>query len=272
MKFSLRSILTFGACFMAANVTAGPATKSEASKQETTPRKAETFEIEGRKAFIYAAPQPAKGKPWIWYAPVINGHVILMQYPVYVDAFLKAGIDIAGYDLGEVRGAPGSSAKFTLFHDAMIKRGYAEKPILLGQSRGGLMTLAWAFRNPDKVKAWVGIYPVCNISSWPLKSSKRETLADFAIAEEILMTRLLEFNPISNLAELARRKVPMFAVHGDKDDPVPYDDNTKLLKENYVAAGGTIDIKIIPGGRHEVSQAFFECQELIDFVIKHAKP
>lgn len=257
---------------MVANVTAGPSARPEASKPAALPRKAETFEIDGRKAFIYAAPEPATGNPWIWYAPVINGEVILMQYPVYVDAFLKAGIAIAGYDLGEVRGAPGSSAKFTLFHDAMIKRGYAEKPILLGQSRGGLMALAWAFRNPDKVKAWVGIYPVCNIASWALISSKAQTLADFAMTEDILMNRLSEFNPISNLAELAKRKVPMFAVHGDKDDPVPYDDNTKLLKENYAAAGGTIDVKIIPGGRHEISPAFFECQELIDFVIKHAKP
>ena len=133
------------------------------------------------------------------------------------------------------------------------------------------MTLAWAFRNPDKVQAWTGIYPVCNLASYPLKSSKKETLADFAMTEEALTAKLAELNPIANLAALAARKVPMFSVHGDKDGTVPYADNTKLLKENYEAAGGTFSEKVIPGGGHEISPAFFECRELIDFILQHAR-
>jgi len=237
-----------------------------------SPGKAETFEIEGSKAYLYAAPQPAKGMPWIWYAPVIKGDVIIVRHRLYYDAFMKAGIAVAGFDLGEVRGAPGSTARFTPFYDAMVKRGYSSKPILLGQSRGGLMTLAWAFRNPDKVKAWAGIYPVCNLASYPLKSSKKETLADFAMTEEALVARLGEFNPVSNLGALAARKVPMFSVQGDKDGTVPLEDNTGLLKQRYEAAGGRCEVKIIPGGGHEITPAFFECQELIDFILKHSQP
>ena len=184
---------------------------------------------------------------------------------------MKAGIAIAGYDIGEVRGAPGSTEKFTKFYDAMVERGYSKQPILLGQSRGGMMTLAWAYRHPEKVRAWAGIYPVCNYHSWPLKSSKQQTLADFAMNEADFQSRIKEFNPIENLAGLAKHKVPMFSVHGDNDILVPYNDNTKLLQENYQAAGGTCDVKIIPGGGHEISPSFFECQELIDFVIKHAR-
>ena len=238
--------------------------------KKPAPENADIFEIEGNKAFVYAAPQPAKGNPWIWYAPTIKGDVIIVRHKMYFDAFMKAGITIVGFDLGEVRGAPESTVKFTLFYDAMIKRGYSPKPILLGQSRGGMMTLAWAFRNPDKVQAWAGIYPVCNLSSWPLKFSKPETLADFAMTEEALIAKLSEFNPINNLAALAARKVPMFSVHGDNDVTVPYNDNTKLLKEHYEAAGGTCGVKIIPGGGHEISPAFFECRELIDFILKQS--
>jgi predicted esterase len=241
-------------------------------KPATAQGKPETFEIGGHKAYLYAAPQAAKGKPWIWYAPVVNGDVIIARHRVYYDAFMKAGIAVAGFDLGEVRGAPGSCARFTNFHDAMVTRGYSSKPILLGQSRGGLMTLAWAFRNPDKVKAWAGIYPVCNLAGYPLKSSKKETLADFAMTEEALVARLGEFNPVSNLAPLAARKVPMFSVQGDKDGIVPLEDNTALLKQRYEAAGGTCEVKIVPGGGHEISPAFFECRELIDFILKHAQP
>ena len=190
---------------------------------------------------------------------------------MYFEAFMKAGISIAGFDLGEVRGSPASTAKFTLFYDEMVKRGYSPKPILLGQSRGGMMTLAWAFRNPDKVKAWVGIYPVCNLASWPLKNSKKDTLADFAMAEADLVAKLAEFNPIDNLKGLLEHKVPMFVVHGDSDVVVPYDFNTKLLKERYEAGGGQISVKVIPGEGHKVGASFFECQELVDFVLKHAK-
>ncbi len=246
--------------------------RPEAWKREPAPAmKPTVFEVNGNQAYIYAAPKPAKGNPWVWYAPVIKGDVIIVKHKAYYDAFIKAGIAIAGFDQGEVRGAPGSTDKFTAFYDAMVQRGYAAKPILLGQSRGGLMTLAWAVRNPQKVKAWAGIYPVCNLTSWPMKSSKKETLADFAMSEESLLAKLSEVNPVDNLAPLAKQSVALFAVHGDKDGPVPYEENTKLLKERYVAAGGPFSEKIIPGGGHEISPAFFECRELIDFVLAQAK-
>ncbi|NJM54622.1 MAG: prolyl oligopeptidase family serine peptidase [Verrucomicrobiae bacterium] len=239
--------------------------------QEKPPRTAETFDIAGHTAFLQAAPEPASGKPWIWYAPTLRS-LSFAERKTYFETFMSAGISIAGFDLGEVRGSPASTAKFTLFYDAMVKRGFSEKPILLGQSRGGMMTLAWAFRNPDKVKAWVGIYPVCNLASWPLKNSKPQTLADFALPEAELVARLREFNPIDNLAGLAANKVPMFAVHGDNDVVVPYNDNTKLLKERYEAAGGSFRVKVIPGEGHKVGPSFFECPELVEFVRKHAAP
>jgi Prolyl oligopeptidase family len=227
---------------------------------------AETFEIDGHKAFVYAAPKPAPGRPWLWYAPTLNG-VSIIQRKLYFESFMNAGIGIAGFDLGEVRGAPASSAKFSLFYDEMVRRGWAPKPILLGQSRGGLMMLAWAVRNPEKVRAFVGIYPVCNLASWPLKNSKAATLADFAMPEAELLANLRQLNPVDNLQGLLTNKVPMFVVHGDSDVVVPFDDNTRLLKERYKAGGGSITVKIIPGEGHKVSPSFFECQELVDFVL-----
>lgn len=230
------------------------------------PLAAETFEVEGSTAFVHAAPEPAKGKPWVWYAPTLKG-VSLVGRKLYFESLMRAGISIAGFDLGEVRGAPGSTAKFSRFYEEMVRRGWSPKPILLGQSRGGMMTLAWAFRNPDKVRAWVGIYPVCNLASWPLKNSKAATLADFAMTEDELVSRLKEFNPVDNLQGLLANKVPMFVVHGDSDVVVPYDDNTRVLKERYEAGGGAIAVKVIPGEGHKVSPSFFECQELVDFVL-----
>jgi predicted esterase len=232
------------------------------------PKTAETFEIKGHKAYLYAAPKPAQGKPWVWYAPTLKG-LSIVQRKAYFEGFLRAGISIAGFDLGEVRGSPASTAKFTLFYDEMVQRGWSSKPILLGQSRGGLMMLAWAMRHPDQTQAFVGIYPVCNLATWPMKN-KAVTLADYGLTEAEFRAKLTEFNPLDNLKGLLANKVSMFVVHGDADTLVPYEENTRILKERYEAGGGTITVKLIAGEGHKATPAFFECRELIEFVLKQA--
>jgi predicted esterase len=197
--------------------------------------------------------------------------VSLFGRKLYFESLMHAGIGIAGFDLGEVRGSPASTAKFSLFYEEMVRRGWSPKPILLGQSRGGMMMLAWAMRNSDKVRAFVGIYPVCNLASWPLKNSKAATLADFAMPEDELVAKLSQFNPVDNLQGLLANKVPMFVVHGDADVVVPYDENTRVLKERYEAGGGQITVKLIPGEGHQATPSFFECQELVDFVIAQGR-
>jgi alpha-beta hydrolase superfamily lysophospholipase len=150
----------------------------------------------------------------------------------------------------------------------MVKRGWSPKPVLLGQSRGGLMMLSWAVAHPAQVTAFVGIYPVLNLTSWPLKRSKDATLADFAMSEAELTGKLATLNPIDRLGGLIGAKVPVFVVHGDSDVVVPYEENTALLKERYEKAGGSIEVKVIPGEGHKVGPSFFECPELVAFVLK----
>ena len=225
-----------------------------------------TFEVDGHKAFIIAAPEPAKDKPWLWYAPTLPG-LPGAGHQWYFERMLKAGISIAGIDLGEVRGSPASNAKFSAFRDEMVRRGFSPKPVLLGQSRGGLMMLSWATQNPDKVTAFTGIYPVCNLTSWPMKNSKAAVLADYGLPEAELLANLSRFNPLENLRGLLEKRVPIFIVHGDSDTVVPLTDNGEIVKQRYEAGGGTVTVKVIPGEGHKVSPSFFECQELVDFII-----
>ena len=128
----------------------------------------------------------------------------------------------------------------------MLGKGFSKKPVLLGQSRGGLMLLCWAFRNPGKVQGFVGIYPVCNIASWPLQSSKPGVLADYGMTVEGILKNIDTFNPSENLDALAREKGPLFILHGDSDSVVPYKENSALIKEAYEQAGGDIEVKIVP--------------------------
>lgn len=234
--------------------------------EDALPKKPESFDVAGNAGMVYAAPKPAEGKPWLWYMPTFQT-IAFAGKKAYFEAFLNSGIAIAGYNLGEVRGAPGSTAKNLLFYEEMVKRGYSPKPIVLGQSRGGLVALGWAMRHPDKTGAVVGIYPVCNLSTWGMKNLK-VTLADYEMSEEELRARMKEFNPIDNLEPMIKAKLPIFIVHGDIDKAVPIHENTLLLKERYEAGGGPITVKVIPGEGHQGTPSFYACPELIDFVIQ----
>lgn len=237
---------------------------------ENLPFPAERFEVNGNTAFLMAAPNPGGGKPWVWYAPTLP-NLPAHQHAWYFQNLLDQGISVAGINLGEVRGSPASTEKFTAFYDEMIRRGYSSKPVLLGQSRGGLMMLTWAMRHPDKLTAFAGIYPVCNLAGWPMKKSKEFVLKDYGMPEAELTGNLAKYNPIDNLQGLLANKVPVFIVHGNADTLVPYEENGALLRQRYEAGGGTVSVKMIDGGGHKVSPSFFECRELLDFIEKQLK-
>ena len=237
---------------------------------ENLPFPAERFDVNGNQAFVMSAQNSGGEKPWVWYAPTL-GNLPNRQHAWYFKQLIERGVSVAGINLGEVRGSPASAEKFTAFYDEMVRRGFSPKPILLGQSRGGLMMLTWAMRHPDKLTAFAGIYPVCNLASWPMKNSKDKVLKDYGLPEAELTANLSRYNPIDNLQGLLANKVPFFIVHGNADTLVPYDENGKLLKERCEAGGGQIAVKIIDGEGHKVTPGFFECQELLDFVLKQAE-
>jgi hypothetical protein len=46
--------------------------------------------------------------------------------------------------------------------------------------------------------------------------------------------------------------------------------SANVLQQSYEAGGGSITVKLIPGEGHKVSPSFFDCQELLDFVVAKA--
>jgi pimeloyl-ACP methyl ester carboxylesterase len=234
------------------------------------PLPADFFEVNERAAFVMIPEKPAAGNPWGWYAPTLQNYPHHSQQ-FYFEQLLEHGIAVAGYDLGEVRGAPESSEQFSGFYEAMLEKGYSARPVLLGQSRGGLMMLCWAFRNPEKVRAFVGIYPVCNIASWPLKKSKPSVLVDYGMSEEEVLENLDILNPPANMTGLANAGVSMFIIHGDSDAVVPYKNNSARIKAAYEKVGGEIEVKIVPGQGHAEVRDFFTDQDLIKFIFNQVK-
>lgn len=268
------SVLTLATLCMAGLLN----TDSQAQDLEKKlPLEGETILLDGSVAFIIPVeeqPQSAVGqaqriaKPWVWYAPTLPNLPGSEERWMF-ERFVKAGVAIAGIDAGESYGSPTGNRVFDRLYAEMIRRGYSEKPILLGRSRGGLQTLSWAAEHPDQVGGWAGIYPVCNLESYP---GLDRAAGAYELTAQQLKDRLIEFNPIDRMCKLAAARVPLFAIHGDVDKVVPLEVNSGLLKEVYNSANGPEMELIVPSGQgHNMWEGFFRCNELVNFVINHAK-
>ena len=238
---------------------------------KTLPIPGETFLVRERAAFvIMPEAKPARGLvPWVWYAPTLPGLPGAEEKWMF-ERFLRAGIAIAGIDVGESFGSPDGRALYSaLYKELTANRGFAPKAVMLGRSRGGLMTLAWAAENADKVAGFAGIYPVCSLVSYP---GLAKASGAFKLTAEELSARLSEHNPIDRLAALAKAGVPLFAIHGDSDKVVPLEANSGEMRKRYEALGGRMQLIIPPGQGHNMWNNFFQCQELVDFVLARVKP
>lgn len=255
-------------CSMLASVTQAQTSES-APPEKKLPIPGEVFRVEGRVAFVIPPDKKSDGAtPWVWYAPTLPGLPGTEERWMF-ERFTKAGIAIAGIDVGESYGSPDGRKLFTAFHRELTeKRGISKKPILLGRSRGGLMTLAWAAENADKVGGFAGIYPVCNIASYP---GVPQASGAYRLKPEELKEKLAEHNPVDRLQDLAKAKVPLFAIHGDIDKVVPLEANSGEVQKRYESLGGKMQLIIPAGQGHNMWPGFFQCPELVEFVIKHAK-
>jgi pimeloyl-ACP methyl ester carboxylesterase len=95
--------------------------------------------------------------------------------------------------------------------------------------------------------------------------------AAYGLLPAELNERLSEHNPVDRLAPLANARVPLFAIHGDVDTVVPLEENSGLLRTRYENLGGTMQLVVPPGQGHTMWEGFFHCQELVSFVIEHAR-
>jgi len=251
-----------------------PCASLQAIEKQPTPTKklpiaGEVFSIQGHTAFLILPSKPRVGKPipWVWYAPTLRGLPATAEKWMF-ERFLKAGIAIAGVDVGESYGSPQGRAIYAaLYQELVTKRGLDKQACLLARSRGGLMLYCWAAENPNKVKCITGIYPVCNIASYP--GLKRASGA-YGLTADGLKQQLNKHNPIARLAPLAKAKVPVFHIHGDVDRVVPLELNSGAVKKRYDQLGGIMTLEVVKGQGHNMWAGWFRSQNLVDFIVSHA--
>jgi pimeloyl-ACP methyl ester carboxylesterase len=242
--------------------------KEKPAVSKTLPLPGEAFEVSGRTCFVISSSKaPEKEKPWVWYAPTLPGLPGPEEKWMF-ERFQSNGVAIAGMDAGESYGSPKGTALFDRFYKTMTEeRGYSRKPVLLARSRGGLMLYNWAIANPGAVQAIAGIYPVCNLASYP---GLDKAAPAYEMSAEELRRDLSKYNPADRAQILAERKIPVFHIHGDMDTVVPFEENTGRVEKAYHEGKGPFEALVAKGQGHNMWEGFFQCQQLVEIVVKEA--
>ena len=234
---------------------------------KTLPLPGEVFDLDECEAFVIRSDSaPAEDAPWVWYAPT------LPQYPDQnetwmFEQFMDAGISICGIDVGESWGSPNGRRAYSTLYDHLVGLGYSRRPALLPRSRGGLMLYNWAAENASCVTCVAAIYPVCHLCDDWLELA----VEPYGLSMEQVVENSAQHNPVERLGSLAEADVPIYHIHGDVDDIVPVEIHSTLLAERYRALGGHVTVNVAEGQGHSLWEGFFQCQELVDFVIGNVK-
>ncbi|MFP6675773.1 MAG: LamG-like jellyroll fold domain-containing protein [Pirellulaceae bacterium] len=227
------------------------------------------FEVAGRPAFMIlpAVEKRRSPLPWIMYAPTFNRSLPNEAHEGWmIDRFLDAGIAIAGVDVGESYGSPTGRATYTALynHVTQSKPRFGPRACLLARSRGGLMLYNWAAENTEKVACIAGIYPVCDLRSYPGLS---RACGAYKMTESELADSLELHNPVARLMSLGKAKIPILHIHGDVDKVVPLKSNSSEVAKRYRSLGGSMELIIAHGQGHNMWNGFFHCDALVEFVI-----
>lgn len=231
------------------------------------PLPGELFTVQGCAAFLIPAPRPAEGAPWVWYAPTLPGLPGAEERWMF-ERWQAAGLAVAGIDVGESLGSPRGRALFSALYAHLVQQGFSKRACLLARSRGGLMHYNWAVEHPEAVACVAAIYPICDLTSFP---GIARVAPAYEMSAKELTQQLGVHNPIERVGTLALADVPLYHIHGDTDPWVPLDRNSGALAERYRTLGGRITLNVIAGGGHDMEPHWFQCQELVDFVIVHCR-
>ena len=212
----------------------------------------------------------ADGKPWVLRAR-FWGH-----QPQFDIAMLKAGHHIVYCDVGNLFGCPEAVRRWDeLYNYLRFEHLFADRAILEGMSRGGLIIYNWAAANADKVAAIYGDAPVMDFKSWPggKGTGKGNGKSWKACLEAYSMTEAealaYQGNPLDHLAPLAKAGIPIIHVVGDADEVVPVAENTAIAEARYQKLGGTFKVIHKPGVGHKHSLK--DPQPIVDFILAQDK-
>jgi pimeloyl-ACP methyl ester carboxylesterase len=168
-----------------------------------------------------------------------------------VEKALAAGFHVAGVDVGPSCASPAAAEVCQEFYARLVaQHGLHKRARVLCHSHGGLIAYGWAFRNPQCVDRIGGMCPAIDFRSYPTLANVLTVPAKglgYDLSLEELERRAGEFNPIDNLAPLAKAGVKILHLHGDADTLIATGANATELARRYRELGGTAEIVLLPG-------------------------
>ena len=239
-------------------------------------RGGELIEIEVRGRMAYVVKPTGKPDPkrrWLWEFPFwlgINDGFGNLQHRRYVEELLAAGFHVVGIDVGPSCASPLAAEVCQEFYKTVVaKYDLNPRARIMGQSHGGLIAYGWACRNPECVERIAGICPATDFRTWPTMTnvipfSKQGGLG-YDLSLEELTRRSADFNPIDNLAPLAKAGAKILHIHGNQDDLVPIGANSIELAIRYRELGGTADVVVLHSVAHG-GQILYESDSLLRFL------
>ncbi|HEY2841795.1 MAG TPA: hypothetical protein VGJ26_21725 [Pirellulales bacterium] len=215
---------------------------------------------------------------WVWEFPFwlgVNdgfGHV---AHRYYVEKALAAGFHVAGVDVGASCASPAAADVCQEFYDLLVsKYGLNKRARALAHSHGGLIAYGWAFRHPTCVDRIAGMCPATDFRTYPTLAgviSGPTKGLDYGLSLEELQRRAAEFNPIDNLAPLAKAGVKILHLHGDEDLLIPTNANSTELARRYKELGGAAEIVLLKGlgptKRGHDGPELYDSAELLKFLL-----
>ena len=217
-------------------------------------------------------------KRWVWEFPFwlgINDGFGNLAHRYYLEKALAAGFHVAGVDVGASCGSPAGAKVCQEFYEQLVsKHGVNKRARTLAHSNGGLLAYGWAFRNPTCVDRIAGMCPATDFRTYPtlpnVVAGPTKGL-DYGLSLEELERRAAEFNPIDNLAPLAKAGVKILHLHGDEDLLVPTNANSTELARRYPRLGGDAEIvllhKLGPTKRGHDGPELYESERLVKFLL-----
>ena len=149
--------------------------------------------------------------------------------------------------------------------------GLSPRVTLEGFSRGGLFAYNWAADHPDKVACIYVDASVCDVFSWPGRSSGNAGLWKGMLDEwGLTEARMNTFpgNPIDRLKPLADARIPVICVCGDSDRVVPFSENSAVVRQRYTAMGAPFELILKPGVDHH-PHSLENPTPVVDFIVRH---
>jgi pimeloyl-ACP methyl ester carboxylesterase/lysophospholipase L1-like esterase len=224
--------------------------------------------VDGENRFVVPHKE-ADGKPWVWRARFFGVE------PQFDIAMLNLGYHVVYCDVSNLYGCPEAVERWNAFYNYLrFEHLFADRAVLEGFSRGGLIAYNWAAENPDKVSVIYADAPVMDFKSWPRgngtgcgsEADWQQCLEAYNMTEE----QALDYRrqPLDKLDMLAEAGIPVIHVVGDLDDVVPVHENTAIAEQRYHELGGVFEVI----HKEEVSHhphSLEDPQPIVEFVLKY---